>query len=282
VAGYVIGDAINTDPEIDSDTGWTLTNVTWDTDHLVFAPAGINRATWPGYGNVTTGQTYYWEAEISNYSAGSLVVVIGDEESIAVPMEANGVFSGYLTALFDGDLGSCKIYDISEEADYHVERLVIAEAIWVADPVAHVRQQIRDQAVTELSAIATFSQVKSTRVYQWRKTNLPACNVFTEEEESEPLHMSSKGQRKVQRDLILMVEIYATADAATVDDTLDDLITEVELILGNSTLNGLAYDVSLRKTETDYDGEGDVPVGVASLTWLARYFTLEGDPETAL
>ena len=148
--------------------------------------------------------------------------------------------------------------------------------------MSHVRQQIRDQAVTELSAITTFSQVKSTRVYQWRKTNLPACNVFTEEEESEPIVMNRPGQRKVQRDLMMMVEIYATATADTVDDALDDLIVEVEGILGNSTLGGLAYDVALRKTETDYDGEGDVPVGVASLTWSVQYFTLEGDPETAL
>lgn len=147
----------------------------------------------------------------------------------------------------------------------------------------HVRRQLINQAVTELVAITEFSgRVKSTRLDAIRTDELPYCNVYSDVEDIEVQTLNSPGLRKLIRKMELSVEVHETGDPDTIDTDIDALVAEVEKILGNSTLNDLAHEVTPMGYVFDYDSAGDVPIGTATLTWLVRYFTVEGDPDTAI
>jgi len=149
--------------------------------------------------------------------------------------------------------------------------------------MSHLRQQIRDQAVLELSAIPEFvDSVSSTRVLNLRKEQLPYCNVFSDSEESEIRDIASQGSRILLRNLTLSVEVYDTGTADDIDDKLDQYASDIEKVLGNSTLNKLAYDVSLSSTDFSFDAESETPTGVITLFWSVQYQTTEGDPEVAV
>ena len=122
--------------------------------------------------------------------------------------------------------------------------------------MSHVRTQLRNQAITELSAISQFTGVTSTRLSPLRvdANQLPYCNVYTDDEASSPQTMNAPGARKVERDMNLTVEIYQTGTEDGIDVLMDDLCVEVEKILGNSTLNNIAHDVSLQASGFDFDG----------------------------
>ena len=71
----------------------------------------------------------------------------------------------------------------------------------------HIRQQIRERVGTVLTGLTTTgSNVFETRVYPLENTNLPALVIYTKDETSEPLVMST--DRVMSRVLELIVEIY--------------------------------------------------------------------------
>ena len=147
----------------------------------------------------------------------------------------------------------------------------------------HVRRQLIEQAVTELSAITEFAgQVSSRRLLSLREDQLPYCNIYSDFEDIEVQTQNKPGFRKEHRKMELTIDVHATGTPETIDSDIDALVVEVEKILGISTLNDLAHEVTPTGFNFEYDSTGDVPVGIATLTWLVRYFTNEGDPETAI
>ena len=66
------------------------------------------------------------------------------------------------------------------------------------------------------------------------------------------------------------------------DDTVDTICSEVEVALGGSTVNGLVKDIYLESTEINYQGEGDQPLAIATMTWNVLYETASNAPDTAL
>lgn len=148
--------------------------------------------------------------------------------------------------------------------------------------MSHVRTQIRNQAVTELLAGTTAfgSSIFSTRLYNFRNSNLPACNVYAGEESAEVATMGPGNSRIISRTLELLVDCYLEDSA--LDDGLDDLAVEVEKVLGATTFNRLAFDVSLINTSFDMDSNGEKPVGICTLSWQVKYHVVESDPETAM
>ena len=66
------------------------------------------------------------------------------------------------------------------------------------------------------------------------------------------------------------------------DDTVDTICSEVEVVLGGSTVNGLVKDIYLEATEINYQGEGDQPLAIATMTWNVLYETASNAPDTAL
>lgn len=147
--------------------------------------------------------------------------------------------------------------------------------------MSHVRQQLRERAATTLTGLSTTgSKVYQSRVYPLGAANLPGLLIYTKSEDSEAVTMS--GARTLLRNLSLVIEGYVKA-VSNYDDTVDTIAKEVETAMGNDvTLNGLAKNSYLESTEIQYDGEGEKPVAVVSLTYSVEYMTKENAPQTAV
>lgn len=147
--------------------------------------------------------------------------------------------------------------------------------------MAHVRQQLRERAAATLTGLTTTgSRVYQSRIYPLGAANLPGLLIYTKSEDSEPETIGSA--RTVLRNLSLVVDGYVKA-VSNFDDLVDTISAEVETAMGNdSTLNSLAKNTYLESTEIEFDGEGDKPVGVVSLTYVIQYATIENAPQTAV
>ena len=147
--------------------------------------------------------------------------------------------------------------------------------------MSHVRQQLRERAATTLTGLTTTgSKVYQSRIYPLGSANLPGLLIYTKSEDSEAVTMS--GARTVLRNLSLVIEGYVKA-VSNYDDTVDTIAKEVETAMGNDvTLNGLAKNSFLESTQIEYDGEGEKPVAVVSLTYTVEYMTIENAPQTAV
>lgn len=146
--------------------------------------------------------------------------------------------------------------------------------------MAHIRQQIRDQAVTTLTGLTTTgSNVFSARFYPLERANLPGLIIHTDNEELvEQLTIGKPRQQ--QRQLDLVIEGYAGGSSC--DDTLDTIAVEVETAIATDvTLNGLVKDCVLTGTEFEFEAE-DKPHGIIRMTYQALYIVAENAPETSL
>ena len=145
----------------------------------------------------------------------------------------------------------------------------------------HIRQQIRERAGSVLTGLTTTgSNVFETRIYPLENTNLPALVIYTKNETSEPLVISTN--RVMSRELELIVEIYVK-QTSNFDDQVDKICKEVEVaISADTTLNGLAKDCFLQSTEIEYNTEGEQPLSFAVLTFLTIYYVQETAPDVAV
>jgi len=145
----------------------------------------------------------------------------------------------------------------------------------------HIRQQIRERAGTVLTGLTTTgSNVFETRIYPLENTNLPALVIYTKNETSEPLVISTN--RVMSRELELIVEVYVK-QTSNFDDEVDKICKEVEVaISADTTLNGLAKDCFLQSTEIEYNTEGEQPLSFAVLTFLTNYYVQETAPDVAV
>ena len=145
----------------------------------------------------------------------------------------------------------------------------------------HIRQQIRERAGTVLTGLTTTgSNVFETRIYPLENTNLPALVIYTKNETSEPIVISTN--RLISRELELIVEVYVK-QTSNFDDQVDKICKEVEVaISADTTLNGLAKDCFLQSTEIEYNTEGEQPLSYAVLTFLTNYYVQETAPDVAV
>lgn len=142
----------------------------------------------------------------------------------------------------------------------------------------HVRQQIRDAAVTALTGlITTTTHVYPSRVHPMNEANLPGLRIYTNDED---VAILAKGMSRIlDRTLELVVEA-CVKENNTFDDTLDDIIKEVEVALA-AGLAGAKY-VTLKRVEIEASGEGDKQVGLARMTFAVPYNTAHNAPDVAL
>ena len=145
----------------------------------------------------------------------------------------------------------------------------------------HVRHQIRNQVVTQLTGLATTgSNVYDSRIYPLEDGNLPAILIYTKSEVSEPLDIGSN--RTLERVLSLNVEVYVKS-TSSFEDTLDTICKEVEVaIAADPTLSGKAKDCHLESTEIEFNSEGEKPLAFATLTFLTNYYVQEQNPDVAV
>lgn len=145
--------------------------------------------------------------------------------------------------------------------------------------MSHVRQQIREAAAAALNGLTTTA----TRVYQSRlhpldATKLPCLLVNTDDEDVLGMKISSPDL--LDRHLTLSIRAVAKV-SANLDDTLDTMASEVETALGTSVLGGLVKTLQLSGIVIDME-QGDKPVGIATLKYVANYMTAANAPATAI
>lgn len=144
----------------------------------------------------------------------------------------------------------------------------------------HIRQRIRQKIIEALTGLhTTGTKVVSSRVFSLPQQALPALSVYTKEESSE--YISLTIPRTIQRTLSIAVEIFVAANTNS-DNLIDTICEEVEAaVSADVTLGGLSKDVIIDSFDSDFDGEGEVPVARATINILVVYFNEEGSPQTA-
>lgn len=144
----------------------------------------------------------------------------------------------------------------------------------------HPRQQLRHAVRDHLAAQLPDSgywtpaegRVYAQRTIELDPDELPLILVSCREEEVEPVNVSDwdGGDR---RTLQIHVECLALA-LDDVDDRLDALCLGVEQAMSGLLVQGLeTAHFRLRRTESDVDREGEVPIGAARMTFEARYLS---------
>ena len=145
----------------------------------------------------------------------------------------------------------------------------------------HVRMQIRNQVVTQLTGLTTTAaRVFDSRVYPLEDANLPALLIYTKSETSEPIEIGTN--RTSERLLSLNIEAYVKS-TTNFEDTLDTICKEGEqAIAADPTLSGKAKDCYLESTEIEFNAEGEKPLAFCSLTFLTSYYVQEQSPDVAV
>lgn len=142
----------------------------------------------------------------------------------------------------------------------------------------HVREQIRDAAVTACTSLTTTgARVYRERLYQLRAADLPGLRIYCGAESVEPDRLgASHGQ---QRDMDLIVEGVARA-TSDLDETLDDICAEVETALAaDITLGGKCKVLYLAGIDDpEQSDESDQPTGLVRLKFRVQYRTLNTNP----
>ena len=141
----------------------------------------------------------------------------------------------------------------------------------------HVRQQIRDAVAAALRNLATTGN----RVYVGRTRPLaeghePTLLIYTTQEESSRGVMGNPPT--LERVLTLHIEGRVSEDSVP-DDLLDDIATEVETAMWNTTaLDQMIYHIQFRRSEIQIEAQGTAHIGGIRLEYLVKYRTKEGAP----
>ena len=147
--------------------------------------------------------------------------------------------------------------------------------------MSHIRQQIREQVGTTLTGLTTTgSNVFESRVYPLSDASLPALIIYSKAETSS---ISTMGTGLgIDRTMTLTIEAYVKANL-TFDDTIDTICAEVEVAMGTDpSLNGKVRFSYLESTDIDYDGDGENPIGYATMNYVVEYRTAQNAPSTGI
>jgi len=147
--------------------------------------------------------------------------------------------------------------------------------------VDHVRQQIRDRIVSNVTGLTTTgNRVFKSRVYPLNADTMPALLVYSTTEDSDIDVMGFPGV--LNRIVNVAIEGYVR-NITVYDNLIDDICQEVEVVMANDpTINGLAKNSFLSGTEISYTGEGDQPIGVVTMNYVVQYRTATNAPSAAL
>lgn len=146
-------------------------------------------------------------------------------------------------------------------------------------PTTHVRTQVRAAAVTALTGLTTTgSRVYDSLVYPMQDKQLPGLRIDTGDED---IAVESIDGELLARTLQLVVQACVKQNT-NYNDTVDDIIKEVEIaISGNQALGG-AKAVLLKSIHVELSGDGEKPVAVATMTFEVLYYSAQSAPDVAL
>lgn len=147
--------------------------------------------------------------------------------------------------------------------------------------MAHIRKQLRDSLTTALTGLAsTGSRVYQSRVYPLAANKLPGLLIYSK---SENIEYSTMGLPRIQeRTVSFNVEVYVKG-VSGYDNSIDQICLEIEEALyANITLGGNAAYLSIRDFSADFSGNGDQPVGLATMTVDVLYRVNEDAPDITI
>jgi len=145
--------------------------------------------------------------------------------------------------------------------------------------MAHMRRQIREAAAALLTGLAsTGLRVYQSRVYPLRDSDMPCLLVSTDDES---IQAEGIGAQQLERTLRLTVRAVTKA-TANLDDTLDQMLAEVEVVLNGNRLGGLSLNTVPESISIAMDDSLEKPAGVATLTYSITYFTAGSNPAAPL
>jgi hypothetical protein len=146
--------------------------------------------------------------------------------------------------------------------------------------MAHQRQIIRDYVIAQLivANTAAGARVTNSRRDDYRKGDLPAISVYTDEETVDQ-EQSNTAPREYTRDLTMDI-VGWVFPGDNVDNGLDDLAVQIEAMMDGDRYLGTippladtarAANTTLQSTKRAIRNEGDTPVGVIKLSYLVTY-----------
>lgn len=146
--------------------------------------------------------------------------------------------------------------------------------------MSHLRQLIRTNIVTTLTGLTTTaSRVFASRIYPLEQAKLAGLCIYTSSESIE--YDTISPPRRQTRTLQVIIEIYASA-TSNLDNTLDTSCKEIEEALYTDlTRGGYAKDTRVISFESEFNGDGEKPVGVGRLTVEVIYSNRENEVESA-
>ena len=143
----------------------------------------------------------------------------------------------------------------------------------------HMRQQIREAAAALVTGLATTgARVYQSRVYPLRDSDLPCLLVTTDDED---ISNSSIDSMLLERTLQLRVRACQKL-TANLDDSLDQMVKEVEQVLNASSLGGLCKPLAIQSIRIVMDDSLDKPVGSADMSFFTTYYTAGTVPDASL
>lgn len=146
----------------------------------------------------------------------------------------------------------------------------------------HARAQIRQAMATQLTGLVTTgSNVFASRVYPMDDAHLPSLAIYSLAEEAWEDGDVVTSERQFRG---LSLEVVARAKEATnLDDTLDEICSEVEAALyADMTLGGMKVKtLRLLGTEIVLAAQ-EKPVGEARMRWAALYRVNPATPSTLI
>lgn len=143
----------------------------------------------------------------------------------------------------------------------------------------HLRRQIREAAATLVTGLATTgAKVYQSRVYPLRDSDLPCLLVTTDDED---INNSSIDSMLLERNLQLRVRACQKLNA-NLDDSLDQMVKEVEQVLNASSLGGLCKPLSIQSIRIVMEDTLDKPIGSADISFLTTYYTAGATPDVPL
>ncbi len=147
--------------------------------------------------------------------------------------------------------------------------------------MSHVRKQIRDDIKEALTGLTTTGRnVYQSRVYPMDDSKLPGILLYNRREDTTYETISTP--RMQDRRCEYQVEVYVKA-VQDYDNTIDQICLEIEEALYTDLTRGSnARDTKITSFDADFDGSGDQPVAVATLTVEVTYQVRENNPDVSI
>lgn len=144
--------------------------------------------------------------------------------------------------------------------------------------MSHLRKNIRDNIKSVLTGLSTTrNNVFQSRVYPMHGSKLPGILLYNKSEDT--TYDTINPPRLQTRRCEFQVEVYVKA-VSDYDDTLDQICLEIEEALYEDlTRGGNAKDTRITSFDADFDGGGDQPIAVSTLTVEVTYQVRENEPD---